>query len=77
MGISDLHPNFNINEKEVKQLIEVPLSEIMRNDISGTTQFKIKDNITIEAPCYTIQEHIVWGATAMMLAELREVLIKI
>ncbi len=77
VAISNQYPSFNINEKEVKELIEVPLIEIMRNDIVSTTQFIIKDNITINAPCYIIQGRIVWGATAMMLAELKEVLIKL
>jgi hypothetical protein len=30
--------------------------------------------ITIKAPCYRINGHTIWGATAMMICELKEVL---
>jgi hypothetical protein len=33
------------------------------------------DNIMV--PAFKINEHIVWGATAMMLSELKEVLKKV
>lgn len=76
IGITNQYPAFNIDPKEVKQLIEVPVSEIFRTDIKNTAYIKIKENSTIEAPCYTILEHTIWGATAMMLSELHEVLLR-
>lgn len=76
VGITNQYPAFKIDPKEVKQLIEMPISEIFRTDIKNTIQIKINDNNTIEAPCYTILEHKIWGATAMMLSELHEVLLR-
>jgi 8-oxo-dGTP pyrophosphatase MutT (NUDIX family) len=73
VGVMNHYPLFTLDVQEVKQLIEVPITEIMKDDIISTTRFKIRDNISIEAPCYTIQGHIVWGATAMILSELREI----
>ena len=31
----------------------------------------------IEVPCFILNNHIVWGATAMMLGEIRDLLLKI
>ena len=75
VGFCNQNPTFNINTKEVKQLIEVPINEIVKNDIISTYNFTLRDNTKVEVPCYKINGHIVWGATAMMLAELREILL--
>lgn len=76
VAVAHQHPVFFPDIKEVKQLIEVPLMELVKDNITSTTHVKIKDIVSIKVPCYTIQGHIVWGATAMMLSELRAILLK-
>lgn len=58
-------------------IIELPLSVFLGDDIivSVTISTSYADNI--EVPAFKIEEHIVWGATAMMLSELKEVLKKV
>ena len=62
---------------EVESLLEVPVSDFL-DDAKITTQ-----NLTtsyarnIEVPAFTFQGRIVWGATAMMLNEIRELLAKV
>ena len=55
--------------------LDIPINEIVKNDIISTYNFTLRDNTKVEVPCYKINGHIVWGATAMMLAELREILL--
>ena len=68
-------PVFSPNPNEVNILIEVPLKLIMDNTIAGKKKIKVgSNNIKINYPFYNILGHTVWGATAMILSELKEVL---
>ena len=40
-------------------------------------EFHINANISFNAPFFEIENHIVWGATAMILSEFKEILKKI
>ena len=45
------------------------------NDINITSQILSTSYATsLEVPCFKLNGHIVWGATAMMLNEVRELL---
>lgn len=74
LGITKNTPNFILQEEEVETLIEVPLIHFMDDAI------KISQNLTtsyaknIEVPAFLLNNHLVWGATAMMLSEVREML---
>lgn len=68
-------PSFSPNPNEVNTLMEVPLKLIMDNTIAGKKKIKVgSNNIKINYPFYSILGQTVWGATAMMLSELKEVL---
>lgn len=61
--------------REVAALIEVPLDDLMRPDvIQVRTQYIQVMGREVEIPYFDLQGQVVWGATAMMLAELRELL---
>ncbi|SDX86049.1 NUDIX domain-containing protein [Lutibacter oricola] len=67
----DYKPNFKINN-EVEQLIEVPLKDLLnKNSISKTT-ITTSYATNLDVPCFKFNNQIVWGATAMMLSEIRE-----
>lgn len=61
--------------REVQELIEAPLDELLKDDvIRHRDQFiHIAGRVT-RVPYFDLSGHVVWGATAMMLWELREVL---
>lgn len=69
----DYVPPFEIQEAEVAELIEVPLSLLMDPE---TRQRSLRQTAAgaFEAPFFAVGSHEVWGATAMMLAEFVEVL---
>lgn len=77
LGITTELPRFVAQEKEVEALIEVTLQDFM-NDLNITTQTLSTSYATsIEVPAFELNGHIVWGATAMMLNEVRELLKKV
>ncbi|AFL81634.1 NTP pyrophosphohydrolase [Aequorivita sublithincola DSM 14238] len=74
LGITTQAPVFVAEEAEVEALIEVTLQDFMndKNIITQTLSTSYATNI--EVPAFNLNGHIVWGATAMMLNEVRELL---
>lgn len=74
LGISKEELNFIPQLSEVATVIELPLALFLDDALVVNTNLSTSyaDNISI--PAFKIEEHIVWGATAMMLNELKEVL---
>jgi len=74
LGISKEELNFIPQLSEVATIIELPLALFLDDALVVNTNLSTSyaDNISI--PAFKIEEHIVWGATAMMLNELKEVL---
>ena len=62
---------------EVADIIELPLSVFMGDDILVSVNLTTSYAENIMVPAFKIEEYIVWGATAMMLSELKEVLKKV
>ena len=66
-------PEFFPDPREVEKVLEVPLREIQDKSIIGSSEIQVAGNF-VQAPHYLIQNYKVWGATAMMISELLEVL---
>ena len=66
-------PNFIANT-EVATLIEVLLEDLL-DDLSVTSiNMKTSYMDNIDVPCFKLNNYIVWGATAMMLNEIKELI---
>jgi 8-oxo-dGTP pyrophosphatase MutT (NUDIX family) len=63
--------------REVDTLIETPVDRLLDYDVmkKGPQFIKVLGRTSTVA-YFDVQGHVVWGATAMMLAELRELLIR-
>lgn len=72
VGVCSLRPSFRPNPDEVAELIFLPLRELIADDAItlGTMQ---RGSFQFDAPGFRVGEHFVWGATAMVLAELRTI----
>ncbi|GGD27753.1 NUDIX hydrolase [Hyunsoonleella pacifica] len=77
VGILEKPPVFKKEENEVEQIIEVKLSDLMNDDNFTQTTMKTSYSIGIEVPAFVLNGFIVWGATAMMLSEVKDVLTKL
>lgn len=78
VGITSSRPQFTIHPQEVQELITCSLHELTLEKNKGvvTRYIKIR-NAEMEVPCYKAGDKIIWGATAMILAELEEILSRI
>ncbi|WP_424494287.1 NUDIX hydrolase [Salinimicrobium sp. GXAS 041] len=74
MGLMEKTPVLIPQESEVESVLEIALEDFM-ND-SALTRQKLSTSYAknIEVPAFMLSGHIVWGATAMMLSEMKEVL---
>ena len=69
-------PHYPIMAKtsaEVASVFGVLVEELKNPEIRATTEKIIRGNV-VTVPCYEINNELVWGATAMILAELVAVL---
>lgn len=74
LGITRDCPNFVAQEDEVEALIEVPLSVFMDDSVVISTTLSTSYAKNIIVPAFLLNQYTVWGATAMMLNEVREML---
>jgi 8-oxo-dGTP pyrophosphatase MutT (NUDIX family) len=74
LGIAKEELSFYPDVREVASIIELPLSDFLKDEIiiEATLSTSYGNNILV--PAFDIQKHVVWGATAMILSELRDVL---
>lgn len=74
LAISQLTPKFIKQDDEVEQIVEVALTSVLNEDNVGLKSVMTSYNTDIEVPTITLNDHIVWGATAMMLSEIKDLL---
>jgi 8-oxo-dGTP pyrophosphatase MutT (NUDIX family) len=74
LGITRKTPRFTLQQDEVEELIEVSLDHFMDDSIIGIKTLSTSYARNIEVPVFKLNGHVVWGATAMMLSEVREML---
>lgn len=74
LGIIKETPTFKKQDDEVEEVIEVLLHHFINDDNVISTPVETSYNIEVEVPAYKLNGHIVWGATAMMLSEIKDLL---
>lgn len=72
MGISEQEINITMDPHEVADYIELPLRDLLSNRIIDQVVMSTSYGNDIRVPAYKIDDHIVWGATAMIMSELYE-----
>ena len=74
LGYSEKELDFVLQEEEVAGLVEFPFADFMNDNIIVNTVMQTYYAGSIEVPGFQVNEHFVWGATAMMLSELKDTL---
>ncbi|MBC7695831.1 MAG: CoA pyrophosphatase [Burkholderiales bacterium] len=67
-------PNFNIHTREVKQLIEWPFTNFIDAETVKQTTIEPMPGLKLHTPYFDVQDKILWGATAMIMNELKWVI---
>ncbi len=66
---------FKLQEEEVAELIEMPLSYLIGQKEINEVTIEVVTNKLVKVPAFKFDKHIIWGATAMILNELKQLLI--
>lgn len=78
IGYMEERPRLTPDTKEVSELIETPLRVIIDETTVQTKSIRLSSGLVMhDTPYFNINGHTVWGATAMMLGELKEILKKV
>ncbi|SDG83795.1 NUDIX domain-containing protein [Psychroflexus sediminis] len=72
LSIVEVEPIFVLQQSEVENLIEIPLSVCLDKSNFHTEIIDASYAKNVEVPAYNFNGHVVWGATAMILSEIRE-----
>ncbi len=76
IGYTQARPEFSIDLQEVEEVIEVRVDDLLSGDHLQVVDIRVRDEIQVTAPAWVIDRQIIWGATAMMLAEFCEIVRK-
>ena len=73
VGVTYNTPDFKANY-EVQKIIEVDLETLMNPETCTYKKIQHRTGNDFVVPCYYVQGEVIWGATAMIISELLEVL---
>lgn len=73
IGFTLKKPLFSINN-EVATTLEILLSDVLSDTSISTQEISNSYLKNIEVPCFKLNNYIIWGATAMMLNEIKKLL---
>jgi len=65
---------FTPQEWEVEEIVEIPLSFFLSAKSIQQTEILLQQGVTTKVPAFVFGAYVIWGATAIMLSELREIL---
>ena len=77
VGFTESAPDFIPRPEEVVEVIPLALDELMNEELLGEKEITLSNGLQIISPCFNLNGHTVWGATAMMLSELKTILLEV
>ena len=73
-GFTNVKPSFIPEPSEVENIIESPLDDLLNPALKKNGTIIIRDNLKVQTPYFDLANRVVWGATAMILSELTEII---
>ncbi len=67
-------PVFKKEDREVAEILEVPFLELLNNENYKNQKVNVR-GFSMSVPTFVLKEKIVWGATAMILSELKQMVL--
>ena len=74
VSFAGLEQFFEPDQHEVEQIVHASISGLRNPNTRSVTTIEIASGYKIKAPYFDVGGHVVWGATAMILSELLDVL---
>ncbi len=72
VGLMHEKPLFTADEKEVDRILEIPVNVFFDDRFIENVPINMSSGECIKTPCFLFNGHIIWGATAMILSEFKE-----
>ena len=74
LGFSELVPDFVPEEREVARIIQTSVRTLFEPSFRKQKILEFSNNFRLDTPYFEIDKEMVWGATAMILSELLQIL---
>ena len=74
VGYTNERPDFIPDPEEVDRILEVPLDKLLDETNILEKEITIFPELSLNVPCFYVDGNVIWGATAMMLHELIDVI---
>jgi 8-oxo-dGTP pyrophosphatase MutT (NUDIX family) len=74
LGISVSRPDFIPDPGEVAAILEISLEDLLNPASKQMQLLTLRDGYRLETPCFILNGHIIWGATAMIIYEMAELI---
>lgn len=74
VGLARQKPEFILDPVEVKSLLEASMHDFTGPNAIQAGEVSVRGGEKINVPCFKVQGHIVWGATAMIMYEFRAIM---
>lgn len=67
--------NFIKEEKEVASIRSIPFASFLEPEAISDTKIELSNGFKIKSKAFLIEDLVIWGATAMMIAEIRRMIL--
>lgn len=74
LGYSEGTPDFVPEEREVDRIIQTAVKTLFEPTIRKHKVLEFSNNFRLDTPYFEVEKEMVWGATAMILSELLQIL---
>ncbi|HEX8575592.1 MAG TPA: CoA pyrophosphatase [Flavobacterium sp.] len=77
LGYADHELSFTLDPREVTGIIEIPVTHLLDDKNVALQNMSTSYMQNIDVPVFNMEGKVIWGATAMILSELKDVLNKL
>lgn len=74
LGYVSTLPELVINTREVKSIVKFPVLALNNPTLLKIKKIEASSGLFLTVPAFELDEHVIWGATAMMLREIGDII---
>lgn len=74
VGVLKSPPHLIPDQHEVERILVPEIDHLLRDDIIVQKDIRLRSGFTVRTPCFDVDGCTVWGATAMIVSELKALL---
>lgn len=76
LGYMEHAPSFTPQVEEVASIVSFPIENLMSANIIDTKDLEVREHIMKDVSYYKLNQHVLWGATAMITSEIVELIVR-